>query len=843
MSRTSCPRRWRNDVCTGLLWPAAVVVTLICAGSPAAAAEGPGSSVADPLTAVRRAVAERRWRTVIRTARLAADAPETSASDRALAKLALARAHLRLGEGQQAFDAVRHRMPALQLLSDEVTYVRAEGLFLAGRPGDAIKGFQLLVRRSPESARAPKARFRVADCELLLGRKRAARERYGALLQRYPEVPFKARTELLRAAALSDAGARTAAAQELQDIVLERRDPRVADEARRLLQGLREQNVLARPQTPAQVLSSVRTMRYWKRWPEVEELLVPLIRELSHSRSAPGLLADLRFERGLNLYAWGDFEGAQVELEGLHAGGDRRDELDPWRARVAFRRGDLDRSLALEAEFTPGGELAAARESAYFKAGRYDRALAELEAQARAARYLARGSRFRWRWAWYRYRVGQLEAARDQMSKLGDDVRSLRSRCRYWQGRIELALGRPAEARALWVALAGTIGPSYYALQARNRLAELNGARAPAAAALATDPDRHPGARIEWGLPANAPAEPVVAWRPPSTPQGAFRELAERYGEVFEPLRVAALWARIGDWSSAVRSLRGVAEEAAEVRRGGNGLRARLATVMWAPYVDFRNHKKGAWGRPLALEALPGRLRRIPGRRTSTVRRLGGSFFRSLGEAFAHAGDLHYARRYLRLPKDYRDTPPDGPLRALWARAYPQAYPALVRRDAAAKAVRPELLWALMTMESAYYPHAVSRADARGLMQVIPKTGRLIAAAMELPGYSASLLFEPEIAIRFACWYFRELLTKFRDQEMLAIAAYNAGPHNVAAWLASKPEMAADEFLEEMGFTNARLYTRRVLGYLDLYRRIYDGVAELYIPNTLDQRFRDNINF
>ena len=164
-------------------------------------------------------------------------------------------------------------------------------------------------------------------------------------------------------------------------------------------------------------------------------------------------------------------------------------------------------------------------------------------------------------------------------------------------------------------------------------------------------------------------------------------------------------------------------------------------------------------------------------------------------------------------------------------------------RETAAKAVRPELLWALMTMESAYYPHAVSRADARGLMQVIPKTGRLIAAAMELPGYSANLLFEPEVAIRFACWYFRELLTKFREQEMLAIAAYNAGPHNVASWLDLKPDMAADEFLEEMGFRNARLYTRRVLGYLDLYRRIYDGATMLYVPNTLDSRYRHNINF
>ncbi len=335
----------------------------------------------------------------------------------------------------------------------------------------------------------------------------------------------------------------------------------------------------------------------------------------------------------------------------------------------------------------------------------------------------------------------------------------------------------------------------------------------------------------------------MEAWQPEGTLVSAVARLETRYGEIFEPLRRARLLARIGDREGTVRTLRAVAEEAAEVRRGGSGLKSRLATALWAPYVDFRNHKKGVWGRPLALEALPRRLRRLSGRRNVLIRRLGGSFFRGMGEAFAHAGDLHYARRYLRLPKDYRGSPPEGPLRALWARAYPRAYPDLVLRETAAKAVRPELLWALMTMESAYYPHAVSRADARGLMQVIPKTGRLIAAAMELPGYSANLLFEPEVAIRFACWYFRELLTKFREQEMLAIAAYNAGPHNVASWLDLKPDMAADEFLEEMGFRNARLYTRRVLGYLDLYRRIYDGATMLYVPNTLDSRYRHNINF
>ena len=148
-----------------------------------------------------------------------------------------------------------------------------------------------------------------------------------------------------------------------------------------------------------------------------------------------------------------------------------------------------------------------------------------------------------------------------------------------------------------------------------------------------------------------------------------------------------------------------------------------------------------------------------------------------------------------------------------------------------------------MTVESTYNPWAISRAGARGLMQVMPHTGGLVADRMTWRNFGPALLYEPEVAIEMSAWYFHQLLEKFNGQLPLAIAGYNAGPHRVALWLRRKGHLPMAEFIEELPYTEAREYTKKVLKYLALNRRIYLGNACVWVGQVIDPAFRDNINF
>ena len=148
-----------------------------------------------------------------------------------------------------------------------------------------------------------------------------------------------------------------------------------------------------------------------------------------------------------------------------------------------------------------------------------------------------------------------------------------------------------------------------------------------------------------------------------------------------------------------------------------------------------------------------------------------------------------------------------------------------------------------MTVESSYNPWAISRAGARGLMQVMPHTGALVAQGLGWADFGIAKLYEPELTIEMSAWYFHQLLKKFNGQLPLAIAGYNAGPHRVAWWLGRKDPMPLDEFIEEIPFDEAREYTKKVLRYLALYRLIYTGRPGPWVRQTINKKVGDNINY
>jgi soluble lytic murein transglycosylase len=158
----------------------------------------------------------------------------------------------------------------------------------------------------------------------------------------------------------------------------------------------------------------------------------------------------------------------------------------------------------------------------------------------------------------------------------------------------------------------------------------------------------------------------------------------------------------------------------------------------------------------------------------------------------------------------------DVPLR------YPRPYAASVLNAAKESQVSDDWLFAIMRQESLFRKDAVSRADARGLMQMQPATATAVARRWHLPPPARDDLFEPSVALRLGARYVRELLDKYRGQLAPSLAAYNAGPMSVSRWLPSDP-IGADVWIENIPYTETRGYIQHILEHVVAFAKMRDA--------------------
>ncbi len=156
----------------------------------------------------------------------------------------------------------------------------------------------------------------------------------------------------------------------------------------------------------------------------------------------------------------------------------------------------------------------------------------------------------------------------------------------------------------------------------------------------------------------------------------------------------------------------------------------------------------------------------------------------------------------------------------VWRILYPIDFDELLRQKAAEASLDAALVASLICQESTFNPEAVSSAGARGLMQVIPPTGRTLAHQLRVR-YRSSDLLKPTTSLDFGTFYLRQLLDRFGGRVELVLAAYNAGPHRVDAWTAGRPDIPDEEFVESIPFTETRHYVMTVLANREHYRRLY----------------------
>jgi soluble lytic murein transglycosylase len=151
---------------------------------------------------------------------------------------------------------------------------------------------------------------------------------------------------------------------------------------------------------------------------------------------------------------------------------------------------------------------------------------------------------------------------------------------------------------------------------------------------------------------------------------------------------------------------------------------------------------------------------------------------------------------------------------------FPLTYWDAIKKNAAIHALDPYVVAALIAQESTFDQTARSSANAYGLMQILPSTGRRLASALGIRRFNTSMLLNGETNIRLGTLYFKRLVQQFGGAHY-ALASYNAGENRVVRWKAERPGMDEDEFIDDIPFPETQNYVKRILGTAEDYRRLY----------------------
>jgi len=151
---------------------------------------------------------------------------------------------------------------------------------------------------------------------------------------------------------------------------------------------------------------------------------------------------------------------------------------------------------------------------------------------------------------------------------------------------------------------------------------------------------------------------------------------------------------------------------------------------------------------------------------------------------------------------------------------FPVDYWPLLQKYSKDRNLDPYVVAALVAQESNFDPVVRSHANAYGLMQVLPSTGRGYARRLGVKPFSAKRLTEAEVNVRIGTQIFADTIRKFGGVHF-ALAAYNAGDSRVLQWQREKPGLPQDEFIDDIPFPETQNYVKRILGTAEDYRYLY----------------------
>jgi len=138
----------------------------------------------------------------------------------------------------------------------------------------------------------------------------------------------------------------------------------------------------------------------------------------------------------------------------------------------------------------------------------------------------------------------------------------------------------------------------------------------------------------------------------------------------------------------------------------------------------------------------------------------------------------------------------------------------IIRQQSERFGLDPALVAAIINQESGFSDET-SHAGARGLMQITPATADTIETLSGGESFVLEDLSNPDLNIRYGTFYLRHLLDRFDGSEIAALAAYNGGPENAAAWGGAELE------IENIAFPETRAYVEDVLDKREEYAEAY----------------------
>jgi len=155
---------------------------------------------------------------------------------------------------------------------------------------------------------------------------------------------------------------------------------------------------------------------------------------------------------------------------------------------------------------------------------------------------------------------------------------------------------------------------------------------------------------------------------------------------------------------------------------------------------------------------------------------------------------------------------------------FPKAFDEEINRHANKEKIAPAWAFAIARRESSFMTDAHSPAGARGLMQLMPNT----AKSLKKGRINRNYLLNADNNIQLGTRYLKKLLDRNSGNQVLATAAYNAGPHRVKSWLKNLKSIPADIWIETIPFKETRNYVKSVLAYQEIYQHEPGQVSQLF---------------
>lgn len=154
---------------------------------------------------------------------------------------------------------------------------------------------------------------------------------------------------------------------------------------------------------------------------------------------------------------------------------------------------------------------------------------------------------------------------------------------------------------------------------------------------------------------------------------------------------------------------------------------------------------------------------------------------------------------------------------------YPLRYREQIAGRAQENGLEPSYVAAVILCESSYRERALSSAGARGLMQIMPETGRWIAEKLgQADAYTDEALYEAHTSIQYGCWYLQWLALRYHENLACVTGAYHAGQGQMDEWLASAGGDAASFTAADIPSAATAKYVQRVLDASERYKELYD---------------------